>query len=132
VPLPSDQIELVDGGFAHNSPIEAAALWGATHIFLIEATASRESKRGNFTNNVAASFVHLHRQAQLLDARSREKITIFSLRPEPPHICVLDFANNLIRAAIDRGYQDAAMTSEHGSPRFRKEPGAPVFVEIHP
>jgi hypothetical protein len=132
VPAAGDQIELVDGGFAHNSPLEAAVLWGATHIFLIEAVAPRESKRGNFTHNIAASFVHLHRQAQLLDARTRGRITIFSLRPEPPHICVLDFASNLIRAAIDRGYGDARMTHENGEPRFRKEPGAPAFIEIEP
>ena len=38
--LPDDgeQIELIDGGYAHNSPIEAAVMWGATHMILIDVT----------------------------------------------------------------------------------------------
>ncbi|MDT7602774.1 MAG: hypothetical protein QOF61_771, partial [Acidobacteriota bacterium] len=35
---PATLAELIDGGFAHNSPIEAAVLWGATHIILVEAS----------------------------------------------------------------------------------------------
>lgn len=99
IPRDGEQIELVDGGFAHNSPVEAAVLWGATHIVLIEATPHKRSERGNFLKNATSSFRHLHRQAQLLDARSRGKVVVFSLSPEPPHMCVLDFADNLIAAS---------------------------------
>lgn len=123
IPRPGEQIELVDGGFAHNSPVEAAVLWGATHIVLIEATPRTRSERGNFVRNATSSFRHLHQQAQLLDARSRGKVLIFSLSPDPPHMCVLDFADNLIDASIQRGYHDAANTS-----RFRKELGEPIFT----
>ena len=122
IPRAGERIELVDGGFAHNSPVEAAVLWGATHIVLIEATPRTRSERGNFVRNATSSFRHLHQQAQLLDARSRDKVLIFSLSPDPPHMCVLDFADNLIKASIRRGYRDASSTS-----RFRKELGEPIF-----
>jgi predicted acylesterase/phospholipase RssA len=132
IPRTGERIELVDGGFAHNSPVEAAVLWGATHIVLIEATPRRRSERGNFLKNATSSFRHLHRQAQLLDARSRGKVTVFGLSPEPPHICVLDFADNLIAASIDRGYHDASQDAASGDLRFRKELGEPVFVDVRP
>ena len=132
IPRLGEQIELVDGGFAHNSPVEAAVLWGATHIVLIEATPRKRSQRGNFLKNVTLSYRHLHRQAQLLDARSRGKVIVFSLSPEPPHMCVLDFADNLIAASIERGYRDASMDAASMNPRFRKELGEPVFVDVRP
>lgn len=132
IPRAGEQIELVDGGFAHNSPVEAAVLWGATHIVLIEATPRKRTERGNFLKNVASSFQHLHRQAQLLDARSRGKVVVFSLSPEPPHMCVLDFADNLIAASIERGYQDASREAASRDLRFRKELGEPIFVDARP
>ncbi len=133
VPSAGDRIDLVDGGFAHNSPVEAAVLWGATHIVLFEATPRKvRSERRYFLQNATSSFHHLYQQAQLLDARSREQVTVFSLAPQPPHICVLDFADNLIAASIERGYNDARITHETGTPRFRKEPGEPIFIQINP
>lgn len=132
IPRDGEQIELVDGGFAHNSPVEAAVLWGATHIVLIEATPRKRSERGNFLKNATSSFRHLHRQAQLLDARSRGKVVVFGLSPEPPHMCVLDFADNLIAASIQRGYQDASVAAASANLRFRKELGEPVFVDVRP
>ena len=131
IPRPGEQIELVDGGFAHNSPVEAAVLWGATHIVLIEATPRKRSERGNFLRNATSSFRHLHQQAQLLDARSRGKVIVFSLAPEPPHICVLDFADNLVAASIERGYRDASMNVSPAA-RFRKELGEPIFSNVRP
>lgn len=132
IPRAGEQIELVDGGFAHNSPVEAAVLWGATHIVLIEATPRKRSERGNFLKNATSSFRHLHRQAQLLDARSRGKVIVFSLSPTPPHMCVLDFADNLVAASIQRGYHDASLSAASGDLRFRKELGEPIFVDVRP
>jgi predicted acylesterase/phospholipase RssA/ABC-type phosphate/phosphonate transport system substrate-binding protein len=127
-PAPGERVELVDGGFAHNSPVEAAVRWGATHIVLVEAAPLERGERRNFLQNAAGAFSHLYQQAQLVDARSRENdpVVIFSLRPDPPHLCVLDFADNLIDAAIDKGYREAA---GDGRRRFRKELGEPVFWE---
>jgi predicted acylesterase/phospholipase RssA/ABC-type phosphate/phosphonate transport system substrate-binding protein len=123
-PEPGESVELVDGGFAHNSPLEAAVLWGATHIVLIEATPERRPARGNFVHNAAAAFTHLHKQTQNVDRRSRQQVVVFSLQPQPPHICVLDFSSNLLKDSIERGYQDALAA------RFRKEFGEPVFTPL--
>jgi predicted acylesterase/phospholipase RssA len=130
-PRRGESVDLVDGGFAHNSPIEAAVRWGATHIILIEAD---PRERSNFLENAAGAFNHLYYQAQLVDARSREneELVIFSLRPEPPHLCMLDFATNLIDAAIEKGYREACGQSSldptlSGRRPFRKELGLPLF-----
>ncbi len=128
-PREGEQVELVDGGFAHNSPVEAAVLWGATHIVLVEATPRQRSKRGNLAKNLSSSFRHLHQQAQLLDARSREKVIVFSISPEEPHICVLDFADNLITDSIQRGYRDSGVVAPELG-RFRQELGEPVFTVL--
>jgi predicted acylesterase/phospholipase RssA/ABC-type phosphate/phosphonate transport system substrate-binding protein len=137
-PRKGNRVELVDGGFAHNSPIEAAVLWGATHIILIEASpgsAEREGRR-NFLQNSIDAFNHLYYQAQLADARSKEKVTIFALRPQPPHICVLDFASNLVEQAIDAGYREARGEvqagggSSHDHPSWTKSLGEPILMEV--
>lgn len=134
-PQRGESVELVDGGFAHNSPIEAAVRWGATHIILVEADPRQRGERRNFLQNAAGAFNHLYYQAQLVDARSRqqERVVVFSLRPEPPHLCLLDFADNLIDEAIDKGYREARgealgeAAGITGRRRFRKELGEPFF-----
>ncbi|MDG2222824.1 MAG: PhnD/SsuA/transferrin family substrate-binding protein [Rubripirellula sp.] len=126
MPRTGERIELVDGGFAHNSPVEAAVLWGATHIVLIEAKPRKREERGNFVLNVASAFRHLHSQAQLLDTRSRGRVTIYSVAPKSPHICVLDFADNLVRDSIQRGYAEVA----NGQETFHRELGEPVFQTV--
>jgi hypothetical protein len=138
-PTAAAEVELVDGGFAHNSPIEAAVLWGATHIILIEASPPVRQERTSFATNAIASFNHLYEQSQLLDARARGKVAIFTLAPSPPHLCVLDFADILIEDSIARGYADALGRSAGVSDpaptaagRFRKELGEPVFVDLLP
>jgi hypothetical protein len=135
-PEAGERVELIDGGFAHNSPIEAAVLWGATHIVLLEATPEKRTRRRNFAENAATAFTHLHKQTQLVDARSKRQVVVFTLTPDPPHLCVLDFAENLIEASIARGYDDARGEARRGDertsrlPHFRKELGEPVFAEV--
>ena len=130
-PDSGESVELVDGGFVHNSPIEAAVRWGATHIILVEADPQQRAQRRNFLQNAAGAFNHLYYQAQLVDARAREKepLVIFGLRPDPPHLCMLDFADNLIAAAIEKGYREARGESPGmlGRRTFRKELGIPMF-----
>jgi predicted acylesterase/phospholipase RssA/ABC-type phosphate/phosphonate transport system substrate-binding protein len=79
--------ELIDGGFAHNSPIEAAVLWGATHIILVEASPEERqvAPSGYLLANSVSAFNYLFNQAQLTDARSRGRVEIFSLRPQLMH-----------------------------------------------
>jgi predicted acylesterase/phospholipase RssA len=128
-------VDIIDGGFAHNSPIEAAILWGATHIILIEASPEVSPARQNLFDNAIAAFNHLYLQAQLVDAHSRGKVEIYSLRPalaqpgEIPNLCVFDFSDILIRTAIADGRRDAL---DESHPRFRRESGEPNFRELVP
>jgi predicted acylesterase/phospholipase RssA len=136
LPRSGDRVELIDGGFAHNSPIEAAVLWGATHIVLIEASPIEHLDPHNFAENAIGAFLHLYYQAQLIDARKKEQVVIFTLRPEAPHPCVLDFSRNLIHSTVEKGYRDArgevqrGRTTLLGQPTFRKEVGEPLFQEM--
>ena len=72
----------------------------------------------------------------MVDVRSKQQVVVFTLTPEPPHVCVLDFADNLVQASIDRGYADAMGHDVGGAsidlviPRFRKELGEPVFMDV--
>ncbi|HEX5443350.1 MAG TPA: PhnD/SsuA/transferrin family substrate-binding protein, partial [Pirellulales bacterium] len=58
-PRPGERVELIDGGFIHNSPVEAAVRWGATHVVLIEADPHERSERRNFLQNATGAFNHL-------------------------------------------------------------------------
>ena len=133
-PKPGDRIELVDGGFAHNSPLEAAEHWGATHIVLVEAFLEGRVSGKNLLQNAGGAVEHLWLQAQQVDARTHGNVIIYSLRPQPPHVCLLDFADNLIQKSIDKGYREArgeiAGGKLVGQPRFRKELGKPHFWTV--
>ena len=121
---------MIDGGFAHNSPLEAAVLWGASHIILIQASPDERGARGSFLHNARDAFEHLYSQAQRIDAQSRGQVAVFTLTPSAPHLCVLDFADNLIERAAEKGYREArgegapAMGANTG---FHKELGLPRF-----
>lgn len=129
-PFKGQSIELVDGSFEHRSPVEAAVLWGATHILVVQAATDEVSPRGSFLDNIMAAMNHLYDQAQLLDFRSREQAVTVTLTPAPPHIGLLDFSDNLIRWSIEKGKREAAAglpgASLSGSP-YRKEVSEPVF-----
>jgi len=130
LPSSGHSVDLVDGGFAHCSPLEAAVLWGATHIVSIEASPQEVAPRGNLFSNVAASLTFLHQQAQLVDLRLRGQTVLYTLYPSSPHIGVMDFSENLIQASIDKGYREARgvptqMGNRGGS--LEKELGPPVF-----
>ncbi len=139
-PRSGEYAELVDGAFAHYSPIEAAVLWGATHIVVIEASPRQRPERDNFLQNGLAAIGHLYDQSQAIDTRSHGKVAIFTLAPDPPHICLLDFSDNLIRDAARKGYRDAAGHASaksksggsdgKGRARFQKELGEPLFREV--
>ena len=145
-PVEGDSVELVDGGFAHNSPIEAAVMWGATHIIVIEVTPETRSSRKNFIANMAAAVGHLQQQTQQVDRRSKQYVRVFTLEPRPPHLCILCFADNLIERAICSGYFDAKGTRHPDCPQpeqvtddravaghwFEEDLGPPDFVEVGP
>lgn len=122
-------LHLIDGGFIHNSPIEAAVKWGATHIIVIEASPFEPpSLQNDLLDNSFAAFNYLFSQAQSLDARMYGQREIFLLRPQPtkegeePNLDTFDFAQDLIEGAIDKGLNDALNEKE---PAFVREPGPP-------
>ena len=119
-------VAIIDGGFVHNSPIEAAVKLDATHIIVIEASpASQPKEEINLLNNSVAAFNHLFTQAQLLDARSRRQAEIYTLQPSSPaadgapFLCTLDFGKNFIDRAVKWGNDDAGDTQ---TPRFVRQP----------
>ncbi len=125
--------EMVDGSFAHRSPVEAAVLWGATHIILIQTDPDERVPRGSFGANIAAALTHLYDQAQLTDVRTKEQAMLFIVAPQPPHIGLLDFAGNLIDASLAKGYREVHGDDNGGAsqpPPFRKEVGVPHFVAL--
>lgn len=132
-PLPRLNVNLIDGGFVHNSPIDAAVSWKATHIILVEVSPEATPREAYLLENASIAFNHLYTQAQLLDARARGKgAEIFTLRPTPsnspskPDLCTFDFSEDLVGIAIARGRLDANSVEPH----FRREPGAPNLIDI--
>ena len=124
-PISGISTRVIDGGFAHNSPVEAAVNWGATHIIMIEATAlSEKVEHTSMAGNFLGAFDHLFDQAQLIDVRSREAVYIYTIRPKagPDSISVLDFNARMIQAAINRGKRDAK------EPNFEKQLGQPRLI----
>jgi len=133
LPTNGRSIDVVDGSFAHRSPLEAAVLWGATHIVLIEASTDEPTKRGNLLSNTVAALTYLYDEAQLTDVRAKEQLTVFSLVPEPPHIGLLDFSDNLIDLGITNGYREAkGDLIDGGDPvaTFNKKVGKPSFEDF--
>ena len=107
VPNQGDRIELVDGGFAHNAPLEAAVLWGATHVVLIDAAPAQLRDGTNLADSMLRGFGHLFQQSQLSDKRSKDAVMVFTLESRfQPKLCVLDFANVLVEQGIYHGRQD--------------------------
>ena len=132
-PRTGQATEIVDGSFAHRSPVEAAVLWGATHILVIQADPDERVPRGSFGANISAALTHLYDQAQLTDARTKEQAMLFNLAPRPPHIGLLDFAGNLIDASLAKGYREVHGDDHEAAsrpPPFRKEVGVPHFVSL--
>jgi predicted acylesterase/phospholipase RssA/ABC-type phosphate/phosphonate transport system substrate-binding protein len=135
-----ERIKIIDGGFIHNSPIQAAIDWGATHIVLVEASPLQKPYNPkNFLQNASVAFKYIFSQAQRMDTLSRGRAEIFELRPtsdcdkkkpgsdcaDAPHpdMDTFDFSGPILETAFDAGLRDV------GSPRplFRRVPGQPIF-----
>jgi predicted acylesterase/phospholipase RssA/ABC-type phosphate/phosphonate transport system substrate-binding protein len=118
-------VEIVDGGFGHNSPIEAAIKLQATHVIVIEASPlSKPTGGDNLWQNTFAAFNHLFTQAQQLDVRSRRMAEIFTLRPTvrkdgDRYLCTVDFGARFIDDAYDLGCENAG---DRENPKFLREP----------
>ena len=129
-PRAGDTTRLVDGGFVHNSPVEAAVQWGATHVLVIEASPRAErSDAEHLVGSSLRAFQFLYDQAQITDVRTREQVVIFTLRPQPPHPSILDFSPAFIRPTVEKGRRDAEgrrFVRQSGQPRFRPLSSPPL------
>lgn len=149
------KMRIIDGGFIHNIPIEAAGLWKASHIILIEASPLQpQSEPRNLWDNAMMAFGYLFSQAQRSDKLAKGGAEIFELRPtsrceklgtlpfctgEPePDMDTFDFSSELVRNAYQRGRDDVqgrVQGSEYpGSetPLFIRVPGPPLFRNLSP
>ena len=98
------EVTLVDGGFSHNNPVEAAVQWGATHIILVKPSQDLKHEEGeNLLANAGRAFSHLFEQAQAVDTRAMSETQLFVLRPESKshQIPLLCFASDPIGEVID-------------------------------
>ncbi len=143
-------IRIVDGGYIHNSPIDAASNWGATHILLIEASpGDSQAEPRNFLGNAKYAFNFLFDQAQRIDKQAGKALELFQLRPTSecdrlfahrhrdadddsqeckdkpdPNLDLFDFEYNLLHRAIQAGAADVGPV-----PLFERVAGPPVFRE---
>jgi predicted acylesterase/phospholipase RssA len=122
------RMDLIDGGFAHNSPTQAAVLWGATHIILVEVSPETHSSgdvKASFAHNALTAFDYLYDQAQLADVNAQEEAAVFMLRPrlrkDGTSVELLDFGPRFADYEFDLGSDDAQGW------RFMRQPAAPHF-----
>jgi predicted acylesterase/phospholipase RssA len=137
--------KIVDGGFIHNQPVEAAVDWGATHVILLAASPdSAPTVPMDFFQNSMLAFDFLFNEAQKTDSLSMGKAQIYELRPTSacelkeaydsrcskeelrpdPQLDVFDFSHGLIEKAISQGAKDARSSQ---IPLYTRIPGQPVF-----
>jgi len=138
-----EKVRIIDGGFIHNSPVDAALKWGATHIILIEASPQpRAFPPHNFWENSLLAFNYLFAQAQSIDKQSMGSVEMFALRPSTecdklnreincedtaePDMDTFDFVPALLKQAFTKGIQDA----QDSRALFTRVLGPPLFREI--
>jgi predicted acylesterase/phospholipase RssA/ABC-type phosphate/phosphonate transport system substrate-binding protein len=156
---PIKKLKIIDGGFIHNIPLEAASLWKASHIILIEASpVLQQSPPRNFWDNALTAFGYLFSQAQRTDKLARGSAETFELRPTSrcekqdvlpscggsesipePDMDTFDFSPNRAKTAFESGRNDVNVRWQNGiddkatqKPLFVRVSGAPLFRELTP
>ncbi|MCA9776727.1 MAG: patatin-like phospholipase family protein, partial [Candidatus Eremiobacteraeota bacterium] len=130
IPKPDESVDLVDGSFAHRSPLEAAVQWGATHVLVVEASTQEQPGRGKFLHNLGSAMTFLYDQAQLTDVRAEGETVLYTLYPSAPHIGLPDFSAPLIQQSLNKGYAEASGAPSQGSQEggvLHKIQGPPSF-----
>jgi predicted acylesterase/phospholipase RssA/ABC-type phosphate/phosphonate transport system substrate-binding protein len=137
-------MRIIDGGFIHNIPIEAAQRWGATHIIVIEASPARQQRADprDLWDHALTAFGYLFDQAQRTDMLAQGQGTAaFILRPTSeceklnakpictdnpdPNLDTFDFSERAASHAFDRGLADV----ESPLPLFFRVSGAPRWFD---
>lgn len=138
-----ESVRIIDGGFIHNSPVDAAVKWGATHIILIEASPQpKPFPPHNFWENSLVAFNYLFAQAQSIDKQSMGSVEMFVLRPTTecdklnrqincedtasPDMDTFDFCPAILKEAFKKGFDDA----QDSRALFTRVLGSPLFREV--
>jgi predicted acylesterase/phospholipase RssA/ABC-type phosphate/phosphonate transport system substrate-binding protein len=141
-------IRIVDGGYIHNSPIDAARRWGATHILVIEASPhDPETDPRTFPQNASYALNFLFEQAQRVDTEAETAGELFRLRPTSdcdrkqthrhaggqgpkqcdsapnPNLDLFDFEQEHLLDAVKVGHEDVGGPE----PLFERVTGPPLF-----
>jgi predicted acylesterase/phospholipase RssA len=118
-------LEIIDGGFLHNSPVLAAVYAGATHIILVEASPEEKpSERRDILDNAVTAFDYLFNQAQVSDKVIESNVAVFQIKPlscyvflgdspdapcrQPSSFSTFDFSQFSVMGATDLGSSDAS------------------------
>jgi hypothetical protein len=112
---------LVDGGFAHNIPLEAAKEIGSRQVILLNASPMQESTEaapqtsragdsvfGQLFLNIPRLFPFLFHRSQIADFLVREQMFIVSLSPAPDKTWppLLDFRKKTVQRLLDVAGED--------------------------
>lgn len=112
------QLALIDGGYLHNIPIDAATLLGATHMIIVLTTEDAryvtKPEEWDFFDYLAQTMDFTTYGTQTLDYLSREKAMSFLIAPTARKIGKADFGGAVYKgkklSLIDfanEGYTDA-------------------------
>jgi len=109
---------LVDGGYAHNIPIQAASQLGARRLLNISSS-PREQKqvhskesylRGNLSHHLRRLIPYLYERSQVEDTLSAEDILVARLAPladpEKPWPFLMDFRQEVVERMFKRAEED--------------------------
>ena len=109
---------------------QAGAAAPGRHVLVIEASTQEVAGRGKLLHNFGAALTFMYDQAQLIDVRLEDDISIYTLYPSIPHIGLLDFSAQLIEGSLEKGYVEALGAPSRASQQggaWHKALGPPVF-----
>jgi hypothetical protein len=129
-PSAGHRLQLVDGSFCHHNPIEAAAMWGASHVIVVNPSPAVEETTSaherTLYENSQVAFMRLFEQAQNRDRLAERDLTVFFINPEADQhkISLLSFARKPITEAMDHAQSELG---EKQRP-FRRQLSKPLFL----
>ena len=116
VQIPPFSGRLVDGGYVHNTPLQAAALAGARQILIVnssprerEATSERPGGVSRLAKNIARLLPFMFNESQSTDRDLTPSLTVASLSPlcdEQPFPFLADFRPAVVRRMVDCATSD--------------------------
>jgi hypothetical protein len=112
---------LVDGGFAHNNPLEAAKQVGARQVLLLNSApdtklgspprilSRTEAVFGQLTRNLPLLLPFLFERSQVADLLSQEEMCIIAISPEPRKWWppLFDFRRTTVTKLLQAADEDA-------------------------